>query len=46
MVAGASMGLGLLMDGTPFSFIADWMATDTKSWRGLSYCMSRSSGFF
>ncbi|MEM5491861.1 YeeE/YedE family protein [Hoeflea sp. AS16] len=30
IAAGARMGLGMLMEGTPFSFIADWRATDTK----------------
>ncbi|MCY0147488.1 YeeE/YedE family protein [Hoeflea sp. G2-23] len=27
---GARMGLGLLMEGTPFSFIADWRASKTS----------------
>lgn len=28
---GARMGLGMLVEGTPFSFIADWRASDPKA---------------
>jgi hypothetical protein len=28
---GARMGLGMLVEGTPFGFIADWRAPDTKA---------------
>ena len=31
IAAGARMGLGMLVEGTPFSFIADWRATNSKS---------------
>ena len=30
IAAGARMGLGLLMEGNAFGFLADWRATDTK----------------
>lgn len=31
IAAGARMGLGLLMEGNAFGFLADWRATDTKT---------------
>jgi hypothetical protein len=30
IAAGARMGLGLLVEGNAFSFLADWRASDTK----------------